>query len=541
MATPMECHCIRTSELPHTSKLFAAFLDDFHRVATFYGHPPTDEGVELSAREIQYAAETRGAVVTILEEQNRSFGADESTTRSLERFASGAVAVVTGQQVGLFGGPAFSFYKALTAIELARRLTDRGTDAVPVFWLATEDHDLAEINHWDWHAPSEGGGLKRIEVPAPGAAGRRVGEILLGAPVEPAVTAAEELLKGSDRDAIIAALRESYRPEQTFGSAFGKFMARLLRGRGMIFLDPLDARLHRLALPVYRRALDECFGLGKELVARGKALEKAGFHAQVRVSEPSTLLFYSVAGERLALRPRNKGFAAGRFTFTSDELHEALEATPEAFSANVLLRPVVQDSLLPTAAYVGGAAEIAYFAQCEVVYRRILGRMPAVVPRSSFTLVEPPVAALLKKYGLDLRDVWRGRQHLRAKMQQQFLSRGLARQFDAGEKSIRTLLERLRTPVGKLDLTLLGALERAQGRMLYQFLKLRGKAGRAESQRTGILDRHERILLDALYPHHALQERTLGFPGFLSGHGLGLLDELGSRAREFHQHQILFL
>jgi bacillithiol biosynthesis cysteine-adding enzyme BshC len=540
MAVPMECHCIRTSELPHGTKLFADFLDDFSRVAKFYGHPPSEEGIAASAREIRYSDEIRREVAKVLRGQNRSFGADESTARSLDRFSSGAVAIVTGQQVGLFGGPAFSFYKALTAIELARRLTERGTEAVPVFWLATEDHDLAEINHWDWFEPS-GGGLRRIEVPAPGASGRRVGEILLGASAGPAIEAAIELLKGPDRDAIGAALRESYRLEESFGSAFGKFLARLLRGRGMIFLDPLDARLHRLALPVYRRALEEHAELGKELGARGKALEKAGDHVQVRVSEPGTLLFYSVAGERLALRPRNKGFAAGRSTFGNEDIRQALETTPEAFSANVLLRPVVQDSLLPTAAYVGGPAEVAYFAQCEVVYRRILGRMPAVVPRSSFTLVEPHVAALLKKYGLALGDVWRGRQHLRKQMEQQSLPRGLARQFDAGEQSIRALLEKLRKPVAKLDKTLVGALERAERRMLYQFLKLRGKAGRAESQRTGVLDRHERILLDALYPHHALQERTLGLAGFLAAHGLSLLDELSQRAGEFHQHQVLYL
>jgi bacillithiol biosynthesis cysteine-adding enzyme BshC len=537
----MECHCIPTRDLPHITKLFADFLDEFERVAGFYAHPPTEKGIAQAAREVRYSGEMREQVVAVLGEQNRRFGADETTTRNLERLASGAVAIVTGQQVGLFGGPAFSFYKALTAVELARRLTEQGTDAVPVFWLATEDHDLAEINHWAWFDSAPGGALRRIDLAVPGAVGRRVGEVLLGAPVEALIAAASDLLKGPDGHAVAAALRECYRPAESFGSAFGKLMARFLRGRGVIFLDALDGRLHRIALPVYRRALAEHAKLTKELVARGKALEKAGYHAQVRVSESSTLLFLSVAGERLALRHRNNGFAAGRATFTPEELQRTLEETPEAFSANVLLRPVVQDALLPTAAYVGGPAEIAYFAQCEVVYGRILGRMPAVVPRCSFTLVEPHVAALLKKYGLELPDAWRGAQHLRAKMEQRYLPRGLARQFDAGEKSVRALLEKLRKPVGKLDKTLVGALDRAEGRMLYQYLKLRGKAGRAESRRTGILDRHERILLDSLCPHHALQERTLGLPGFLASHGLGLLDELAVRAGEFHQHQVLRL
>jgi bacillithiol biosynthesis cysteine-adding enzyme BshC len=539
MSASMECHCIRTSALPHTSKLFAAFLEDFSRVASFYDHPPTLEGMQAAVREGNYPTELRRAVAEVLREQNRRFGSDAATLACLDRLAAGAVAVVTGQQVGLFGGPAFSFYKALTAIALAQKLCARGVDAVPVFWLATEDHDLAEVNHSDWLDTQ--GELRRIEVPAPDAAGRRVGEILLGAPVTAAVESATALLRGPAVEEIGGALREAYRPGESFGSSFGKLFARLLRGRGMILLDPLDARLHRLALPVYRRALEECGALGRDLVLRGKALEKAGFHAQVKVTEPGTLLFFNVAGQRFPLRPRNGGFSAGRFNFSAQEIRDALEATPEAVSANVLLRPVVQDTLLPTAAYVGGPAEIAYFAQCQVVYRRLIGRMPAVLPRAGFTLVEPHVANLLKKYRLEVADVWRGRQHLRAVMDRQALPRDLARQFSSGEKTLRGLLARLRKPVGKLDRTLLGALDTAERKILHQFLKLRGKAGRAEGFRSGLIERHERILLNSLYPHHAPQERGLGLPPFLSAHGLDLLDALAARAMDSREHHVMFL
>jgi len=536
----MECHCIRSSELPHTTKLFAAFVDDFSRVASFYGHPPTLEGIRRAAGEVGYPAEMRRAVVEVLREQNRRFGAEGDTERSLDCLAAGAVAVVTGQQVGLFGGPAFSFFKALTAVALARQLTESGVDAVPVFWLATEDHDLAEVNHSDWLDPH--GDVRRIEVPTAGAAGHRVGEVLLGAEIVPAVDAATELLRGPDARTIESVLREAYRPEESFGSAFGKMMARLLAGRGVILLEPLDVRLHRLALPVYRRALEEGGALAKDLLARGKELDRAGYHAQVKVSEASTLLFYSVGGQRLPLRARSSGFAAGRFTFLADDIRAALGSTPEAFSANVLLRPVVQDTLLPTAAYVGGPAEVAYFAQCERVYRRLLGRMPAVVPRASFTLVEPHVVNLLKKHGLQVPDIWRGRQSLRGAMERQSLPRGLANQFKTGEKSLRLLLKKLRKPVGKLDKTLLGALETVERKMLYQFLKLRGKAGRAGDLRAGVLDRHERILLNALYPHHAPQERTVGLLAFLSAHGKELLDQLQSCAGDgIGRHHILRL
>jgi uncharacterized protein YllA (UPF0747 family) len=262
----------------------------------------------------------------------------------------------------------------------------------------------------------------------------------------------------------------------------------------------------------------------------------------VKVTERSTLLFLNVDGQRMPVRQRGAGFAAGRTSFSAAELLDLIERTPEAFSANVLLRPVVQDALLPTAAYVGGPSEIAYLAQAEVVYRQLLGGMPAVLPRASFTLIEPHVARLLKKYGLELRDVLRGRQHLRGKLERQFLPKALARRFDAGERTIRRLLAGLRRPVGKLDPTLLGALETAERKMLYQFLRLRAKVGRAQNFRTGVLDAHERQLTDALYPHRGLQERTLCFLPLLARHGPGLLAELAERAEiGATQHQVLFL
>jgi len=536
----MDCHCIRSSELPHTTRLFADFLDDFSKVASFYAHPPNEEGLRRAASEVRLDPDVRRDVVEVLREQKKRFGGDAAVEESLERLAAGAAAVVTGQQVGIFGGPAYSFYKALTAIAVAKKLTAAGVDAVPVFWMATEDHDLAEVNHGYWLG--RGGVLERVELSLPAAGGHRVGEILLGPGVGGALEAALGMLEGPGHEVIGLALRESYRPQETFGSAFGKLFARLLAGRGVIILDALDPGLHRLAAPVYRRVLEEHTKLAAELMGRSRALDRAGYHAQVKVTESSTLLFVNVDGERRPLRGRNNGFAAGRTSFTREELLAALSDAPERFSPNVLLRPVVQDSLLPTAVYVGGPAEMAYFAQAQVLYQRLLGRMPAVVPRASFTLVEAHVARLLKKYGIEVRDVWRGRQHLRARLEREFLPRGLTKQFDSGEKSIRGILEKLRRPIGKLDRTLLGAVDTAERKMLYQFLRLRGKAGRAENFRTGVLDTHERILVDALYPHHGLQERSIGLPHFLAAHGLDLLDSLESRAASGGaDHHVLFL
>jgi bacillithiol biosynthesis cysteine-adding enzyme BshC len=524
MSAPMESQCILFKEIPDTSKLFAAFLDDFSKVSAYYSHPPSEAGIDAAAREVRLDPQVRREVVEVLRAQNRAFDAGASTEKNIDRLASGAVVIVTGQQVGLFSGPAYTLYKAISAIAVAAELTKRGTEAVPVFWLATEDHDLAEINHTFFNTRA---GLARYELAQREEdAGKRVGKVKLGAEIEPVVGAACESLQGSFCEEISRALRESYTAEETYGSAFGKLMKKLLAGRGMIFLDSMDARLHRLALPTLRQALEKCETLGDALMDRSKRLEERGFHAQVKVTREATLLFCDMDGRREPIHRKNGNFFAGKTSFTREELLSALESRPEDFSPNALLRPVMQDTLLPTAAYIGGSAEIAYMAQNNVLYKEILGRMPAILPRASFTVVEAPIANLLQKYELTLRDFFLGRQHLRSKLEAKFLPPGLAAQFEKDAEALQTLLNGYKASLEKLDPTLLGVVDSAQEKILYQFEKLKGKVSRAENMRTGVLDRHEKILLDSLYPDRGLQERTECILPLLAEYGLEFLDDL---------------
>lgn len=567
MTSSMESHCLPTSRLPHTTQLFAAYLDHFDRVRSIYAHEPTLEGVLHSASEVRWDPAIRREVVAILREQNQSFGADAATAENLHRLENGAVAVVTGQQVGLFTGPAYTFYKALSAFRWAQLLTGKGTDAVPIFWLATEDHDLAEVDHCWWptrssldrltvnpysrNAALQGGTLAPGGTPAPAASqssphpisnpGARVGEIPLGPSVLDALSAAVAALEGPAADSVAAALRDYYLPGADFGIAFARTLARALAGFGLIILNPLDPRLHRLASGLFRRALDQAPQFTDDLLARGKQLESANFHSQVRVTRQSTLLFLNVEGRREPLRLRNSAFSAGNRTFTAAELSSALESAPLDFSPNALFRPVVQDFLLPTAVYIAGPAEVAYFAQAESIYRRLQIRMPAIVPRAGFTLIEPRVARLLKKYKLSLEEILAGRQLMRARMEREFLPKDLARRFRAADKSLARVLKGLRKPVGHLDATLLGAVSTAERKMLYQLEKLRQKSGRAEGFRAGILAHDERLLLDSLYPQRGLQERSLCFLPFLAAHGPALLETLAARSANPAQHQILLL
>jgi bacillithiol synthase len=552
MTVSMESHCIPFREIPHTTKLFSSFLDVFSRVSAFYSHRPTAAGIDAAAREVRLDSAMRQTVVEVLREQNCRFAPgnqlDPATARNLDRLAAGAVAIVTGQQVGLFSGPAFSFYKALSAVRCAEETTARGTSAVPIFWLATEDHDLAEVNHAFWNTRN---GLARYELPAkPEDVGRHVGEVLLGEAIEPLAATAAETLEGPLAESVAGALRESYTRGETYGSALGKLMTRLLAGRGIIFLDPLDPRFHRMAAPVYLRALDDAGPLREMLVARSKELESHGFHDQVKVTRETTLLFYKLGGRREPLRSRDGKFSAGDAEFTRDQLAAAIQSAPEKFTPSALLRPIVQDTLLPTAAYFGGPAEIAYMAQNQTIYRAILGRMPAILPRASFTIVEPAIVRYLAHFGLDVRDIFAGSQHLRAKMEQKFLPAELSARFDKNEATLRDMFQSYEEPLGRLDSTLLEALHASERKILHQIEQLKGKVARAENFRSGILDRKERILLDSLYPSGGLQERTLCFLPLLASIGLSLLDDLTRLASVAdsagnsscaNQHHVLFL
>jgi bacillithiol synthase len=535
----MECHCISPAELPHQTLLYSTYLNNFPRVSEFYVHPPDLNGIALAAKEIHLEDSARRDVVEVLRKQNGTFGGDAETNRNLERLANGAFAVVTGQQVGLLGGPAFSVYKALTAIRLAKELTANGTNAVPVFWLATEDHDLAEVGHCFFGARA---GLERFEFSNPGAEGRRVGEISLGESIREISSRASAMLEGAAAEDVAKWIAESYRPEETFGTSFAKLMTRIFAGRGLIFLDPLSAELHRLSAPTMLRALKEHETLAKELVERSAALERAGYHAQVRVAENSTLVFRIVDGRRVPIRPKNGGFIAGNIQESFEDTWKALEHHPEEFSANALLRPVIQDTLLPTIAYIGGPAEIAYHAQTSLIYKRLLERAPTILPRAAFTLVTMHVAHLIKKYNLDVRDVFAGRQTLRAKMESHVLPRELAERFAEGEKQLKSLLDELRDPIAKLDQTLTGALDTAAEKMLHQFNSVRAKAGRAEGFRTGVLDSHELEITSLLLPNNELQERSLSMLPFLAANGVELLDELDRNIKIGPgEHCILYL
>ena len=512
----VSAECLPFSGLPNTSRLFIDFLHHHERVRQFYPRTPDFSAWWKDEQQrIRCPQERREQVAAVLERQNRELGAGTKSLDNIQRLRAGAATIVTGQQVGLFGGPLFSLLKALTVAMLAEQ-----ANAVPVFWLATEDHDFAEINFA--HLPS-GDHLETFAVNPPHREGSPVGTIAFDDEIGMVLRQIEERFGPSE---MVEVLKSSYKAGEIFGTAFWKLYAQIFSDFGVVLLNPLDAELHRIAQPIYHQALSNWEAINRALLERDQQLEAAGYHAQVKVTPNHTLCFYLHDGVRTPIRHDTDVFFAAERSFTPAELLSEAEAHPERFSPNVLLRPIVQDYLLPTLCYAGGPAETAYFAQAEVVYGHIVERVTPVVPRISATLIEPRHAKLLDRYNLKLTDVMVPPEKLREVVAAHALPQSIMQSFDVAAEHVERALQAIHAPLEQLDKTLLDAAENAGSKMRYQLQSLRDKAARAESRKNTETQRHADELSTVLFPNKNLQEREVGSAYFLLKYGQGLLEKL---------------
>jgi bacillithiol synthase len=531
--------CISFDSIPHTTRIFSDFLSYSPEIRKFFPTPPDVEHVAAFAKSVPRDRERQARVADALEKQNRTWGASESALRNIQRLRDGAFAVVTGQQVGLFGGPLMSLFKAASVLALAGQLQEQGVDCVPVFWMATEDHDLNEVNQallltHDFQ-------LAAFTAKTAGVTGAPVAHLRFAGGTNEIVAEAAKLLGES-----LAAeyLRQSYVEGETFSNSFAKLYARIFSGRerGLIFLDPADTELHRIAAPLFLDALHRSAELDQAVMERNRELRDGGYHEQVKVTGESTPLFALVDGVRVPVHRANGAFTIAKQAVSAEELQKRIATAPENFSANVLLRPVLQDYWLPTLAYIGGPAEIAYFAQAAVVYEKLLGRITPILPRMSATLVEPRIERLLNKYEVQLPELFHGECQLRDCLAARSLPAELKQDFEQAHQSVEAVMARISESLKTLDPTLMGAAGRAASKMHYQVDRLEKRAAQAELRRTEVLSRHAAQIENALYPNKSLQEREISGLYFYANHGPELIDGLIDLAQaRCPDHKVLTL
>ncbi|HJY29869.1 MAG TPA: bacillithiol biosynthesis cysteine-adding enzyme BshC [Pyrinomonadaceae bacterium] len=537
------------TEIAHQTHLFLDYLRDpltlrqFYPSAVRYHHELAQRVPEvLSAYRVD-----RNRVCDALEAMNRGWGAGETTLDNIQLLRdSDCIAVVSGQQAGLFTGPLYTIYKALSAVKLAGCLRQRDTKAVPVFWIASEDHDFAEV------AKAEIIGrdcqLKHVEVTnALHREGQPVGKVVVDDSIDAVVDQLFELLPNSEfADDIKALVKDAWRPGRGFAESFAMMMTSLLGRYGLIFLDPLDPELKKLAAPLYADAARRAPEIASAIEKRSSDLESAGYHAQVLATSNSFPLFlHDEQGARHAVvRGENGKYRAKDVEqeYTAEELAALAQQKPERFSPNVTLRAVVQDYLLPTIAYYGGAAEIAYFAQTAEVYRVLERPATPILPRSSLTMIERHTGRVLERYGLTLKDFFEGLEPVIKRVVEEVLGADTAKLFAKTEENVNQELDRLRQDLESIDPTLAGALETGRKKINYQLEGLRTRFVRAQMGRDEAAHRQLQRAFDQLYPNKDLQERHINITSLLARHGTYVIEwifnaiNLGSS-----EHQIVKL
>jgi bacillithiol biosynthesis cysteine-adding enzyme BshC len=548
----MDPQCYPISTLPGTTPLFLDFAENAaasHPALLRRWYPTNPFSMDWAAHSPALDPSHRTRLAAALRAQATHFAADPVVFANIERIEQGAAAVVTGQQVALFGGPLLTLLKAATAIRKAQDATKAsGRQHVPIFWLASEDHDLAEV---DQVALLSKASVETLTLGLKSARPLPVGALPIDGGsdqglqhLEATLNQASELLGWAP---IANLLRECYTPGATLASAFGRLLTKIFADFGLIVMDAASRDFHALGASVLRAALERADELEDALLVRSQDLEAAGYHAQVLVTADHSLLFLLDAetGSRLPLRRTTDGeWKAGVRQYTTAELLEILAAEPERLSPNALLRPVFQDTILPTAAYVGGSAEVAYFAQSEVLYTRILGRVTPVLPRLMATLVEPAVASTIAAHELDFPEI------LEAKTIENLALRlGTRAMPIEGKRKIAAVGNAMDAELTALTeyLTAMSAdLGRAAGvsasKMRYQMNRLRRMAATLELQKQASLTKHATAIMLNLYPNGHLQERLLAGVWFLARYGDALPALLVDHAsQECPGHRVVYL
>jgi bacillithiol biosynthesis cysteine-adding enzyme BshC len=519
---PLTADCYPITVAPGLHRLFLDFCAGNPAAQPFLGLPPSGDRWAAGAAPVPAH---RAELVNLLAAQNPS----PSAAPALAALASGAGIVVTGQQVALFGGPLFTPFKAATALARARQATEAGRPHVAIFWLASEDHDFAEINHYTF---PDGNVARKLVYSAEPNVPRPVGGIVLGDEIVSLVEQAGQLVFEDSLDA----LTSSWRPGRTFAQAFGDYYSKAFAAQGLLVLDAAGREFHRMGAPVLRAAVEGADELHGALVERNRALESAGYEAQVAVAPNSSLLFLidDRTGARLALKRQAPSaqepsglWQAGRQSYSTADLLGILDTEPERISPSALLRPVFQDFLLSTSLMIGGPAEVAYFAQSAVVYERILGRQTSIQPRLSATLIPPAIGLHLRHYELTLDRIF-GKsadglaQLLAARAMPVEGKQKLAGAGNALDGELNAVLEWMHA----LDAGLGRSADTAASKMRYQMNRLRRLAANFQLQRETKLGRHAQEIVNALYPGGVMQERVYGAAYYFMVYGFGLAEDL---------------
>jgi bacillithiol biosynthesis cysteine-adding enzyme BshC len=538
------------SDLPSNessfSNLFLDYVQEYEKVGEYYGGNYRDDRAWRDALERTCRREIdRSTLAQILITQNRNFHCGIRTLANIDALMNdNTVAIVTGQQVGLFTGPLYTIYKTLTVLKLVEKLRATYPDYsfVPVFWLEGEDHDYEEVS--SIQLINSTNDLVKLGYQVQGkAAGKNlgaVGMLELDDNIGPFFDLVATALVQTDfRAKVLELFRTAYQKGMTFNRAFVHLMNVLLEDSGLIFIDPHDSEIKKLLAPIFRRDLEQTPRLCQLVIDQSAELEKR-YHAQVKPKPINLFLFHD--GGRYLLEPREDGYGlkGTRKHLPREQVQSILENNPELLSPNVVLRPVCQDTLLPTVAYVAGPSEVAYFAQLKPLYREFGIPEPLIYPRASITILEEKVEKVLSRFALDVPDLFRDVELLKQQIAEDVSDVKVDELFDQTLRSIEASLGGMKEGIQSIDPTLMGALENAKGRIQGSMNVLREKTAAAQQRKHEVSLRQIDKASLHFFPHGNLQERELNILYFLNKYGLEFVRWLyGEMAIDKFKHQVI--
>lgn len=520
----MKCRSYPFDKLPF-SDLFCKYTLQSDSLKPFYqAHPLDNNQVKKRADQIKFSG-NRGASVEALERFNKQFETSEQTLRNISRLNDpNALAVVTGQQLTLYGGPLFTIYKTVTAIIYSRRWEEMlKRPVIPVFWLADEDHDFPEagmlglLNNDHWHQLSISNGQHS----------KPVGREILGDEFKKFEKQLLELLPKSDfTPGLIEDLQKYYREGVSFREAFGNWFLHLFARHGLILAGSDDPEIKKLTFEPMLLAAQQHEDLFKLLDGQSEKLEKSGFNRQALVQE-SNLFYIDPEHGRQKLEIKNQNWISGNGTaWQKGELTEEIRNHPQNFSPNVFLRPMMQDRLLPTLAYVAGPGELAYYGQMKSAYNLMNQEMPMLLPRFSVTLKEPAIHRIMKELPVEMHEYSKRIEDLESLFIERSGRYDIEGYFDSWLDSIDKITDEKKPFIEEIDPTLVASADKAGQIFSNELDNLKTKVYRSIKKTEGIQLNRIRRVKENLFPGGNLQERQLALIYYMNKYGPDIWDRL---------------
>ena len=541
-------------QLPPTSggfsQLFFDYLYDFKEVKKFFRYNfRENSSYEAMIKLLAERQIDRVTLTRVLREQNIAFGSPARTMENISLLERPTTfAVVTGQQVGLFGGPLYTLFKAITAIKFAEKLKGKfpAYDFVPVFWMEGEDHDFAEMNNvavYDTEGkPGAVQYLHGAEMPEHNLG--PIGELQFNSSLDQTYAQLESLFQQSEfTPNVLNEIKSAYGTGKTFNQCFASWMNMLFADYGLVFLSPNNKELKRILSPLFEKEIREFPRTTQIVIAQSAELEER-YHAQVKPKSLNLFMFHK--GGRYLIQPREgeKDFSlkGTRHFIQPEELLQIAREQPELLSANVILRPVAQDMLLPTIAYIAGPSEVAYHAQLKPVYEYFGVTQPIVYPRASASFVEERLLRTMEKYGLDIVDFLDDPNIVTSKVSEQISSIKLSEMFGNANTTIRSTLNEMKFGLKEIDPTLIAALENVQSKIDGNMSVLMEKSTAAQKRRNEVAIRQIEKGANSLLPNGSLQEREISPLYYMNKYGMDLVKWIsGELDIAAFKHQLLKL